>query len=60
MKSDKIKLIVAIVIFAVAAVLIAYQLGVFGGGGGAASPKLAAPEPGQQPKGGPRAIQPPK
>lgn len=54
MKSDKIKLIVAIVIFAVAAVIIAIQL--FGGGGG--QPEIAAPKPGEQPRGGPRAVSP--
>ena len=53
MKSDKIKLIVAIVIFAVAAVIIAYNLGVFGGGGSAPLPTTPA---GEQPKGGPRPI----
>ena len=53
MKSDKIKLIVAVVIFVVAAVLIAYQLNLFGGGGGSSN-NLPTPAPGEQPKGGPR------
>ena len=52
MKSDKIKLIVAIAIFAIAAVIIAYNLGVFGGGSAAPPPT----PPGEQPKGGPRPV----
>jgi hypothetical protein len=58
MKSDKIKLIVAVVIFVVAAVLIVYQLGLFGGGG--STTNLPTAPTGEQPKGGPRAITPPK
>ena len=54
MKSDKIKLIVAVVIFVAAAVIIAYNMGVFGG----SSPAPQAPPAGQQPKGGPRAVTP--
>lgn len=56
MKSDKIKLIVAIAIFAVAALLIAYQL--FSGGG--SSDVEVKPIPPGEAKGGPRAITPPK
>jgi len=58
MKSDKIKLIVAIAIFVVAAIVIVYQMGLFSGGG--SSNALPAPPPGEQPKGGPRAITPGK
>lgn len=54
MKSDKVKLIVAIVIFAIAAVVIAWQLGVFEKG--AAAPTPAAKDPAAQPRGGPRAV----
>jgi hypothetical protein len=54
MKSDKIKLIVAVAIFVVAAVLIVYQLGLFGGGGG--SSNLPVTPAGEQPKGGPRTV----
>jgi hypothetical protein len=55
MKSDKIKLIVAIVIFAIAAVVIAYQLNLFGGGGAKPAP-VNTKDPNAQPRGGPRAI----
>ncbi len=54
MKSDKIKLIVAIVIFAIAAVVIAWQLGVFEKS--AATPTPAAKDPAAQPRGGPRVV----
>jgi flagellar basal body-associated protein FliL len=55
MKSDKIKLIVAIVIFAIAAVVIAWQLGVFEKGAATPTPP-AANDPAAQPRGGPRAV----
>ena len=55
MKSDKIKLIVAIVIFAVAAVVIAYQLGLFSGGGAAKPAPVTTTDPNAK-RGGPRAI----
>lgn len=54
MKSDKIKLIVAIVIFAIAAVVIAMQLGVFSGS--AKPPPVNTSDPAAPPRGGPRAV----
>jgi len=54
MKSDKVKLIVAIAIFAIAAVIIILQL--VGGGGGQTD--LPAPKEGETPRGGPRAVSP--
>lgn len=56
MKSDKIKLIVAIVIFAIAAVIIGMRLM----GGGSGQPELPAPKEGETPRGGPRAVSPGK
>jgi len=55
MKSDRIKLIDAVVIFVAAAVIIAYNMGVFGG---SSAPVVQTPTAGQQPKGGPRAVTP--
>ncbi len=54
MKSDKIKLIVAVAIFAIAAVVIAYQLNLFGGS--SSPPPVQAKDPNAQPRGGPRAV----
>jgi len=59
MKSDKIKLIVAIVIFAIAAAVIAYQLDLFGGGTAKPAP-VQTKDPNAQPRGGPRAVPPKK
>ncbi len=60
MKSDKLKLIVAIAIFVVAGVLIAWRLNFFGGGGEAANlPKAPTGDPNAR-FGGPHAAPPTK
>lgn len=50
--SDKPKLIAAVVIFAIAAVLIAWNFGIFGGGGG--STQTPPIDPNSTVGGGPR------
>ncbi len=54
MKSDKIKLIVALVILVVAVVFIAYRLNLFGGG--SSNPPPAPKDPSAPQRGGPRAV----
>jgi multisubunit Na+/H+ antiporter MnhC subunit len=57
MKSDKVKLIAAVVIFVIAAVVIVIQLGVFGGSTNPPPVVKNPADPNAPLRGGPRMIQ---